>query len=88
MSMHELCPVCLIYFKIDFINLSKESTLAFADFWWQHVTCRILVPHQVMEPVFPALGVQTLNQWTTRKVPQCIFKKKHTTVKKLLNSIL
>ena len=35
--MHELCPECLIYFKINFINLSKELTFAFADFWWQHI---------------------------------------------------
>ena len=77
MSMHELCPECLIYFKINFINLSKELTFSFTDFWWQCVTCKILVPQPGMEPVFPALGAQNLNHWTTGKVPNVSFKKKH-----------
>ena len=41
-------------------------------------TCRILVPWPGIEPESPVLGAQSLNHWTTRKVPHvflfvCLF---------------
>ena len=33
----------------------------------------ILVPQPEMEPVPPAVGARSLNYWTTREVPCCLF---------------
>ena len=35
--------------------------------------CGILVPQPGIAPAPPALEAQTLNQWTAREVPHCIF---------------
>ena len=40
------------------------------NFWLCQVAYGILVPQPGIEPAPPALAVQILNQWTTRKVPQ------------------
>ena len=34
-----------------------------------HALCGILVPPPGIEPVAPALGVQSLSHWTTREIP-------------------
>ena len=41
----------------------------FFFFWPRHVACRIFVLQSGTEPMPPALGVQSLNYWTTREVP-------------------
>ena len=39
-------------------------------FFWPHcVAFGILVPQPGIEPMLPALGAQSLNQWTTRGFP-------------------
>ena len=40
-------------------------------YFWPHCTaCGILVSWPRIEPVIPALGVWSLNHWTTREVPR------------------
>ena len=39
-------------------------------FWPQCTACRILVPWLEIKPALPALELQSLNHWTTRKVPR------------------
>ena len=41
----------------------------FFFFWPRHVACRIFIFQSGTEPMPPALGVQSLNYWTTREVP-------------------
>ena len=43
----------------------------FIYFWPCHVSCGILVPRPGIKPVPPALGVLSLNHWTTREVCRC-----------------
>ena len=43
----------------------------FFFFWPCHVECRILVPRLRIKPMPPALGVQSLNHWTTREALKC-----------------
>ena len=40
------------------------------NFWLYQVACGTLVPQPGTEPAPPALAVQSLNHWTTGKVPQ------------------
>ena len=35
-----------------------------------HTACGLLVPQPGIEPMLPPLGAQSLNHWTTRKVPK------------------
>ena len=37
--------------------------------FFDHVACGILVPQPGIEPMLPAMKVQSLNHWTTREVP-------------------
>ena len=39
-----------------------------------HLAGGILVPRPGIKPVLPALEAQSLNHWTTREVPDFIFK--------------
>ena len=39
------------------------------NFWLHCAACGILVPQPGIEPVPPALEVQSLNHWTAREVP-------------------
>ena len=41
----------------------------FFTFWPCQMTCGILVPQPGIKPGLSASGAQSLNQWTTRKVP-------------------
>ena len=41
----------------------------FLTFWSFPMACGILVPQPEIEPIPPALEVQSLNHWTTREVP-------------------
>ena len=43
-------------------------------FFHQHKACRTLVPQPGIEPTPPAVEAQSLNHWTSRKVPQQHFK--------------
>ena len=46
----------------------------FLIFWLHHTACGILVPRARLEPTPCALGVWSLNHWTTREVPcVCLF---------------
>ena len=42
-------------------------------FWLRHIVCGILVPPTGMEPTAPAVGVQSLNHWTTEEVSALVF---------------
>ena len=45
-------------------------------FFWTHRTaCGIIVPQPGIEPVPPAVEVQSPNHWTSREVPKNIFFK-------------
>ena len=37
-----------------------------------HMACRILVPQPATEPMSHAVEVQSLNHWTTRKIPESL----------------
>ena len=37
--------------------------------WLYHALCGILIPWPVIEPIRPAVEVQSLNHWTTWEVP-------------------
>ena len=46
----------------------------FSSFWPHHTPCGILVPWPGIEPVPPAVEVQSLSHWTAREVPHlCTF---------------
>ena len=53
--------------------VKKRYIWSFFLFFWGgglcHTACGILVPWPGIEPVPPALEVQSLNHWTTREVP-------------------
>ena len=40
------------------------------------IACKILAPRPRIEAMPPPSGVQSLNHWTTREVPICIFEWK------------
>ena len=44
------------------------------NFWPYHTACGILVSWLRIEPMSPALKVQSVNHWTTRDVPSFYFK--------------
>ena len=54
-------------FWLFFFNLKK---------CFDHIACGILVPWPGIEPVpvLPALGVWSLNHWTTREIPADSFQ--------------
>lgn len=52
---------------VSFLFLSL--LLVFVFFWPWHMACGILVPWPGIEPASPAVEAQTLNHWTTSKVP-------------------
>ena len=52
---------------VSFLFLSL--LLFFVFFWPWHMACGILVPWPGIEPASPAVEAQTLNHWTTSKVP-------------------
>ena len=57
-------------------GISHSSThlrIMFFFFWPRRVACRILVPGPGIEPMPPALGVQSLNHWTTGEVQDHVF---------------
>ena len=50
---------------------------------------RIIVPQPGVEPVPPALGVISLNHWTTREVPHlCVILQRLGPQKKMLHATL
>ena len=55
------------FLMIFFWNFQFFKKLLFF-FWPHHVACGILVPQPGIKPVPPALGVQSLNHWTSREV--------------------
>ena len=52
-----------------------------------HAAFGILVPRPGIKPVPPALGARSLNQWTTREVPQLIFNWIQFKGAKTINSV-
>ena len=44
-------------------------------FWLCRTACGILVPRPGIEPVPPAVEVQSLNHWTAREVPGFTYLK-------------
>ena len=73
--------------KLDFIlntlgsplgNLKKGSDIdsfVFLFFWPHCVACGILVPQPGIKPIFSALGVKSLNHWTSREIPRLTVLK-------------
>ena len=57
-------------------------------FWLCLVACGILVPQPGIEPLFPALEVQSLNCWHVREVPASLFLRgcQVTSSKEMLES--
>ena len=48
----------------------------FFFFFWPHcVACGILVPQPGIKPIFSALGVKSLNHWTSREIPRLTVLK-------------
>ena len=66
MPLEQLCRVILKRYAE-----SNEILFFFFFSWPCHVECRILVPGLRIKPMPPALGVQSLNHWTTREVLKC-----------------
>ena len=66
------------FLKIQlFCQLSLKKNYLFLFFWPHHGACWILVPWPGMVHTLPTLGAQSLNHWTTRKVPvNKILRKK------------
>ena len=61
-----------IKIKLYLINF---KCLCIYLFWLPRVACGILVPRPGIEPVPPAMEVQSLNHWTAREVPLINFKR-------------
>ena len=73
--------------KLDFIlntlgsplgNLKQGSDIdsfVFLFFWPHCVACGILVPKPGIKPIFSALGVKSLNHWTSREIPRLTVLK-------------
>ena len=51
-------------------RLTPPGKPLFIYLWLHYVACRMLVPQPGIEPVPPALEVQSSNHWITRGVPQ------------------
>ena len=64
-----LCGQCL---NVQWLSWKMWAS-SFFFFWPHHTACRILVPQPGIEPVPPALEMQSLNHWTTREVPVQFF---------------
>ena len=64
------CTVCAL--------VGKSTSLSFSlllSFWLHLTTSGILVPQLGIKLVPPALGLQSLNHWTTRKIPTQSFDR-------------
>ena len=58
--------------------VGKSTSLSFSlllRFWLHLTTSGILVPQLGIKSVPPALGMQCLNHWTTRKIPKQSFDR-------------
>ena len=49
----------------------------FLNFWPHRAACGILVPRSGIEPLSPALGVQSLNHWTAREEGPALWIGEH-----------
>ena len=62
------------HFNDKAYSFSTHNILSVFFFFFKFfVACRILVPWPGMEPLTLALAAQSLNHWTTRKVPMIFF---------------
>ena len=57
----------------QFIDRLQHFILFFNFFWLHRAAFGLLVPQPGIEPVPPALEVQSLNHWTAREVPTSTF---------------
>ena len=61
--------ICLLAICRSSLENCLFRSFAFFFFWLLHMACGILVPWRRIEPGPPAVEVQSLNYWTTRKFP-------------------
>ena len=52
-----------------YIYIYKHVYIYVCIFWPCHTACRIVVPRPGIEPSLSAVEAQSLNHWTSRKVP-------------------
>ena len=64
LSMLNDIYIYLIFFRELFLLL-----FILKQFWLYHMSCGILVSQPGIEPMLPAVEVQSLNHWATRGVP-------------------
>ena len=69
---HKTCAFIALK-QFFFIRILKKS---FIYFWPHLAECEILVLWPGLEPVPPAVEVQSLNHWTARDAPLLLFKCK------------
>ena len=60
-------PILFIFYNFIY--------LCFNFIWPHHAACGILVPWPGIKPMFPVLGVWSLNHWTTREVARGSYIK-------------
>ena len=73
--LHFLCPQpeCFspdaqVWLSLFLFLITEMPTFTFY-FWLHPMVCEVLVPWPGIKPRPPALGVQSLSDWTTREVP-------------------
>ena len=65
---------CLLVLRWTIFKVFIEFVTTLLQFWfWFFEACGILALRLGIEPVFPAVEVQSLNHWTTREVAMLII---------------
>ena len=68
------CRNTTFYALVTLYDLIFFNLKFFFYFTEQYAGCWFLVPQPGMEPVSPVVEVQSLNQWTTREIPDLNIK--------------
>ena len=82
-TQHYLEQLCLFRCESLCLNsawnvlscLEAFVTLVLLLLYFAHTACGILIPWPGVEPVSPALEVQSLNHWTAREIPHLFFSE-------------